>query len=77
MHQLFIESTKHDRNENVILKLKQDIRKNIKLYQGDGGSNNANTNDGSTAFTSDDDDLDEDKDSKISHIARDIRKAID
>ena len=30
-----------------------------------------------TAFTSDDDDLDEDKDTKISHIARDIRKAID
>ena len=31
MHQLFIESTKHDRNEVMILKLKLDIRENIKL----------------------------------------------
>ncbi len=31
MHQLFIESTKNDRNEVMILKLKQDIRENIKL----------------------------------------------
>jgi hypothetical protein len=31
MHQLFIESTKHDRNEVMILKLKQDIRENVKL----------------------------------------------
>ena len=31
MHQLFIESSKHDRNEVMILKLKQDIRENIKL----------------------------------------------
>lgn len=31
MRQLFIESTKHDRNEVMILKLKHDIRENIKL----------------------------------------------
>ena len=30
MHQLFTESTKHDRNDVMILKLKQDIRENIK-----------------------------------------------
>ena len=31
INQLFIESSKHDRNEVTILKLKQDIRENIKL----------------------------------------------
>ena len=31
MHELFIESCKHNRNEEKILKLMHDIRENIKL----------------------------------------------